>query len=123
MLLLPESTWATVVHTVIHTMAATGSLAIPIVTANTAAAVAVAAVVVVTVTGTVTLMAVTTGTGVIVVALPLGVTPLTTTGAVGATQEAPLVVAAQPVLANTMHPRAPLRGRVNRLVGKESNVA
>lgn len=121
MLPLPESTWAIVVHTVIPTTAAaTESLAIPIVTGSTAVAVAV---VVVTVTGIVTLMAVTTGTGVIVVALPLGVTPLTTTGAVGATQGAPLVAAALLVLVNTMHLRAPLQGRVNRLVGKGSNVA
>jgi hypothetical protein len=75
---------------------------------------------VVNVTGTVTPMVVTIGTGVIVAALPLGVTPLTTTDAAGVIQEAPLVAAARLVLVNTMRPRMLPRGRVNRLVGKGS---
>lgn len=119
--LLLESTWVIVVRTVIPTMAATGNLGNPIVTAIPAvAAAAAAAVVAVTVTGTVTPTAVTIGTGVIVVALPLGVTPLTTTGVVGAIQEAPLVVVARPVLVNTTHLRVLPQDRVNRLVGKGS---
>jgi hypothetical protein len=118
--LLLASTWVIVVRTVIPTMAATGNLGNLIVTVIPAVAAAAAAVVAVTVTGTVTPTAVTIGTGVIVVALPLGVTPLTTTGVVGAIQEAPLVVVARPVLVNTTHLRVLPQDRVNRLVGKGS---
>ncbi len=116
MLLLLESTWVIVARTAIPITVATRMSAILLIVTETTVVEAV----VVNVTGTVTPMVVTIGIGVIVAALPLGVTPLTTTDAAGAIQGAPLVAAARLVLVSTMHPRMLPRGRVNRLVGKGS---
>lgn len=106
---LLESTWVTVVRTVIHTLAVIGNSAILPTGSVTRAEV--------TVIGILTGVIVGIGGIVTVVALHRGVTPLII-GVAGATQGVHPVEAALPVLVITMHPRVRLLPRVNSLAGK-----
>jgi len=103
-----ESTWVTVVRTVIPTLVVTGNPVILFVTATPAEAIVI---------GILTGVIVGIGVTVTVVALPLGATPLIL-GVARATQGAPLVEAALSVLVITMHSRVRLPPRVNSPAGK-----